>query len=240
MHLIPDPCSLIPSSNPRSLIPDPFHKGFTLVEMLVVIGIIAILIGASLGGFSAMTKSAENAKCQELVANTATALTALFQQEGAWPKRLAQNGATEGKLDAKTAYALVAGKTKYLSLSATGGQLSGSDRFGIVSPWAQAKIKRLGTGASESSIVSGSATIDDHVLRYALDLDGDGIIEGANVGGKSVDIRATAAVWCCGKDGVISPYPYGGGGSGGGANKGKSSRCDDVWSWTPGQTRSVK
>lgn len=233
-HSIPIPSSLFPV--PCSL----SHKGFTLVEMLVVIGIIAILIGASIGGFSAMTKSAERAKCQELVANTATALTALFQQEGAWPKRLAQNGATEGKLDAKTAYALVAGTTKYMSLTVKNGQLSGTDRLGIVTPWAQAKIKRLGTGASEGSKVSGDATIDDHVFRYALDLDGDGIIEGANVGGKAVNIRATAAVWCCGRDGVISPYPYGGGASAAGANKGTSSRCDDVWSWTPGQTRDVK
>ena len=208
------------------------HPAFTLVEMLVVIGILAILIGASIGGYSAMTKSAEKARCQELVSNTATALTALFQQEGAWPKRLAQNGATEGKLDAKTAYALVAGTTKYMSLTTKKGKLSGYDRFGVVTPWALAAIKRLGTGASESSKVSGGSTIDDHILRYALDLDGDGIIEGANVGGVSVDVRATAIVWCCGKDGVISPYPYAGGGT-----KGKS---DDVWSWTPGMTRKVK
>ena len=224
---------LIPSSDPRSLIPDPFHKGFTLVEMLVVIGIVAVLIGASIGGFSAMTKSAEQAKCQELVANTATALTALFQQEGAWPKRLAQNGATEGKLDAKTAYALVAGTTKYMSLTVKDGELSGYDRFGIITPWALATVKRLGTGATEGSKVSGEATVDDHILRYALDLDGDGIIEGANVGGKSVNVRATAIVWCCGRDGVISPYPHGDGGS-------SKSKCDDVWSWTPGMTRKVK
>ena len=56
------------------------RAGFTLIEMLVVIGIITVLIGASLGGYTAMTRSAERAKCQELVANTATALTALFQQ----------------------------------------------------------------------------------------------------------------------------------------------------------------
>ena len=56
--------------------------------MLVVIGIIAILIGASIGGYSSMTKSAERAKAQELVSNVATALTAMFQEEGVWPKRL--------------------------------------------------------------------------------------------------------------------------------------------------------
>ena len=218
------------------------RTGFTLIEMLVVIGIITILIGASLGGYSAMTRSAEKAKCQELVANTATALTALFQQEGHWPKKLRENGSSDGELNEDVAYALVAGSTKYMSLSTKDGKLSGLDRFGIVTPWATAALKSRGSSGSLSTKV-GSATVRDHILHFALDLDGDGIIEGANVGGKSVSIRATAAVWCCGKDGVISPYPYGSGGSGGkGANAGggSSGKTDDVYSWAPGQTRSVK
>ena len=216
-------------------------RGFTLVEMLVVIGIIAVLVGASIGGYSAVTKSAEKAKCQELVSNVATALTAMFQQEGVWPKRLATQGKTDGKLDAQTAYALVAGQTAYFSLTKKGNQLAGNDRFGIVTPWAAAAIKRAGASASLGTAI-GSMTVDDHILHYALDLDGDGKILGASVGGQSVDIRATAAVWCCGKDGVISPYPYAGGGSGTlGANKGGGNdRCDDVWSWTPGQTKDVQ
>lgn len=218
-------------------------KGFTLIEMLVVIGIIAVLIGASIGGFSAMTKSAEKAKAQELVSNVATALTAMFQEEGAWPRRLV-NGKDGGEgggklLDADAAYAFVAGKKKYLSVSVKDGKPSGLDRFGIISPWATAVLKRSGTSATESTKV-GLGDIKSHTLRYEIDLDGDGIIEGVNVGGKSINVRATAIVWCCGKDGVFSAYPYGSGSSGQGANKGASGRCDDVYSWTPGQTRSVK
>ena len=60
-----------------------------------------------------------------------------------------------------------------------------------------------------------------------MDLDGDGIIEGALVGGESVDIRATAAVWCCGKDGVIERYSVG-------------VKKDDAYSWSHGQTQGVK
>lgn len=214
-------------------------KGFTLIEMLVVIGIIAVLVGASIGGFSAMTRTAEKAKCQELVSNVATALTVMFQQEGVWPKRLAKNGASDGQLDADVAYAFVAGPTKYLSLSNSGaknGRLTGIDRFGVVSPWAVSLIKRKGNGASLSDVVSagpnGSMTVKDHILHYALDLDGDGIIQGANVGGQVIDVRATAIVWCGGKDGYVAPYPYAGGG--------KSGKNDDVYSWTPGQTKNVQ
>ena len=120
------------------------RKGFTLIEMLVVLGIIAVLIGASIGGYSAMVKSAERARCQELVSNVSTALTALFQNEGSWPKRLAEQGATDGKLDERAAYALVANGRSYFSLtkSTDGRSLGGHDRFGILTPWAQAVMKR--------------------------------------------------------------------------------------------------
>lgn len=205
------------------------RSGFTLIEMLVVIGIITVLIGASIGGFSQMTKSAEKAKAQELVSNVATALSALFQQEGAWPKRLAANGGSDGELNEKTAYALVAGTTKYLSLTTENGKLAGLDRFGVVTPWATAVIKRKGTAASLSDKVSGTTTVQDHILHYALDLDGNGVVE-ANVGGEAVKIRATAAVWCIGKSGGNrgKPWPYA-----------KGRTAGDVYSWTYGQTQQV-
>ena len=124
-------------------------RGFTLVEMLVVIGIIAILIAASIGGFSHMTRTADRTKAQELVSNVATALTALYQQEGNWPKRLATNGGSDGQLDKDAAIPLALGK--YFSLTTKGSgkeiKLAGLDQFGIVTPWATAVIKRRGTSA---------------------------------------------------------------------------------------------
>ena len=200
------------------------RKGFTLVEMLVVLGIIAVLVGATIGGYSKFAATAEKVRCQELVANTATALTALFQQDGAWPRALRTNGATDGELDKDAAYPLAAGG--YLSLTVADGKLAGLDRFGVVSPWATDHIKRRGSSASLGDKVA-LGTLQDHILHYALDLDGDGIIEGANVGGEAVDIRATAAVWCCGKDGKIEAYS-------------KGLRKDDVYSWTKGQTVNVR
>lgn len=208
------------------------RRGFTLVEMLVVIGIIAVLIGASIGGYSAMTKTAEKAKCQELVSNAATALTQLYQQEGNWPKRLALNGGADGQLDADAAIPLAKGK--YFSLTTTGSgrnmKLAGLDKFGIVTPWATAVIKRKGTSAQLTDPINSVSRVKDHILHYALDLDGDGVIKGANVGGQSVDIRATAAVWCIGKAGGNKgqPWPYQVG-----------QKKGDVYSWTPGQTRNV-
>ena len=203
-------------------------KGFTLIEMLVVVGIIAALIAAAIGSYSGVTRAAEKAKCRELVAQVATALATLYQREGNWPKILALQGKTDGKLDAETAIAL----KDYFGLNVDdNGKLAGYDRFGIVTPWAQTVIKRTGKEATTKTVVSaskhGDHTVDDHILHYAIDLDGDGIIDGAMVGGESVDVRATAIVWCAGKDGYMEPYS-------------KGVKRDDVHSWTPGQTQKVK
>ena len=203
------------------------RKGFTLIEMLVVIGIIATLMGVTIASVSKFLKSAEKARCQELVANAATAITALYQKEGAWPKALINNHNSEQGLDQKAAVPLAKGGYMTLTLNSAKTQLSGYDRFGVVSPWALAVIKRRGTSASESTPVPGGGTIKDHVVRYAIDLNGDGVIPGVQVGGETIDIRATAAVWCCGKDGRIEGYA-------------KGLKKDDVYSWTIGQTREVQ
>ena len=85
-------------------------KGFTLIEMLVVIAIIGILASVCLVAFGPATGAAEKQRCQELVSNTATALTQLFNDKGRWPKALlANNGAKEVKLDRDAAYPLAKG-----------------------------------------------------------------------------------------------------------------------------------
>ena len=203
------------------------RKGFTLIEMLVVIGIIATLMGVTIASVSKFLKSAEKARCQELVANAATAITALYQKEGAWPRALISNSNSEQGLDEKAALPLAKGGYMTLTINNAGNQLSGYDRFGIVSPWALAVVKARGTSASKSTPVPGGGTIQSHTLKYAIDLNGDGVIPGVQVGGETIDIRATAAVWCCGKDGKCEGYA-------------KGLKKDDVFSWTIGQTREVQ
>ena len=200
-------------------------KGFTLIEMLVVIGIVSVLVAAMAGGFMKAPKMAEKAKCQELVANTTTALTALFDEKGIWPQALIKNNNAEQGLDAEAAYPLAkAGMS--LSKDDSRKRLVGLDRVGVVSPWAATVAKRLGSSASDGAKVPSGGTIADHRLRYALDLDGDGVVE-AQVGGEAVKIRATAAVWCCGADGKVEAYSRG-------------RRKDDVYSWAHGQTQGVQ
>ncbi len=194
------------------------QKGFTLVEMLVVIGIIAILTGASVAGFSKMRATAERAKAQESVSNTATALSALFQDKGFWPKRLLDEAANgDGRLEAVPAFAL----RNHLSLNNDGSVLIGLDRLGIFDSWGAATIKARGSSASLSSPVDSGGTLEDHILHFAIDLDDDGFTE-ASVGGKTLKIRATAVVWCAGKDGKLLGYTQG-------------LKSDDIYSWSRGQ-----
>ena len=210
------------------------RKGLTLMEIMVVIGIISILIGASVAGFSRMTRAADKARVQELVNNTAVALTEYFNRNGAWPKVLvseAQKG--EGLLNAVAAYPLAkeAGGSKEgggsMSLSVSGGQLSGLDKLGIVDHWAADVIRRRGMGASEGDRVPVGGSVRDHTLRFAIDFDGDGIIKDVQVGGEMISIRATAAVWSCGRDGKFEPYS-------------RNSKSDDIYSWNDGQTRNIE
>lgn len=205
-------------------------KGFTLIEMLVVLGIIAALISATIGTYSAVRNAAEKARAQELVSNTATALTAIFNDNGVWPLQLRQ-GVAKQQLDASSAYPLAA-STKYMSLTTDGKSMTaGLDRFGIVTPWATSIIKRGGTSVSLGSKLGNGTTVEDNILYYALDLDGDGIIT-TKVGGDAISVRATAIVWCIGKSGGNDgkPWPY----------KTGVRKKDDVYSWSFGQTLQVK
>ncbi len=202
------------------------RRGFTLVEMLVVIGIIATLMGVMLAGMAKFVKSAERARCQELVSNTATALTALYQKNGSWPKALIANHNSEQGLDQKAGLPLAKGNYMTLTQNSSGTALGGYDKFGVLTPWAMAVLKQKGNSASLSTKVPSGGTLQTHILRYAIDLDGDGVIPGVSVGGQTISVRATAVVWSGGKDGVIESYSDG-------------LRKDDVYSWTVGQTREV-
>lgn len=203
-----------------------FSGGFTLVEMLVVIGILGILIAASFGGYSSFIKSASKSRCYELVHDVQVALVATLQKDNAWPRAVlaAQGAPTDGIMTKEAGAALAKRQTLSLSYAKfdRDGQsvyeLTGNDRFGVVTPWAMDVIKRKST-ATSSTVVRNGKTIDDHRLHFAVDDDLDGIVN-ASVGGVSIRVRASAIVWCCGENGTIEGY-------------GKKS--DDVYSWTPEQ-----
>ena len=212
------------------------RKGFSLIEMLVVIGIIAVLMGTAVGGYSHMTKKAQQARGQELVSNVATALNLLFQKQGKWPSALMNEaGSGAGRLTARASACLAV--KKLMSLTYTKVEkdgesyytLSGLDRCGVITPWAAAALKQAGNGGSENTKVPMGGTVKEHQLYYALDRTGEGIVE-ANVGGETLKIRANAVVWSIGPSGGDrnhQPWPYS-----------KGQRRDDIYSWSASQVEN--
>lgn len=207
-------------------------KGFSLIEMLVVIAIIATLIAASVGVYSSVTARAQKARGRELVSNVATALNVLYQRENRWPPSLIKASEGEGRLTAEGAASLAV--HNLLSLSYTTREqegetiytLSGLDRCGIVTPWATEALKRLPPGdAGLNAHVKTGGTVRDHQLHFAIDTEGNGFVE-ARLKGKTVRIRATAVVWSWGMNGVEDDYEKSMAGRG---------KCDDIYSWTRAQ-----
>ena len=194
------------------------NRGFTLIEMLVVIGIIAILSGALLMGFGRVTKAAQRAKAVEAVSQAAQALVILRQKnDGVWPQILTTAGGGDGSgrgmiVDVAKKFA----EYDMLGIAKKNGMPVGISRCGVVDPWAEAVLKR-NQNANVGSRVPTGGTVQDHIIYFAVDTDGDGITL-ANVGGQAVQIRAEAVAWCAGADGVIAPYSQRG-------------RSDDIYSW---------
>lgn len=206
--------------------------GFTMIEMLVVLGIIAVLAGAGMGGYSFVTRRAEQARGRELVSNVATALNVLFQRQNRWPPALLTESLGDGRLTARAAACLAA--NGLMSLSATTAEvdgekvytLSGLDRCGIVTPWATAVLKRISTGSSGlSERVPSGGTVQDHQLHFAIDDDGDGIVQ-VRLGSGTRKVRANAVVWCWGMNGKEDDYE---------ASMAGRGKADDIYSWSRGQ-----
>ncbi len=182
-------------------------NGFTLIEMLIVLGIIGALSSALIFAYGRVVKSGERAKLVELVSNARVALAELYRNNDGWPQGIYKAGQQNGYYVMDEAVAKIFGAKGLLNVDYNNGSLRGKDRCGIVDPWAQDVIMKADSGMSGASLLEKSVpsggTVRDHRLYFAIDQDGDGFVtrqEGAPVERG----RATEIVWGAGADGGLS------------------------------------
>jgi prepilin-type N-terminal cleavage/methylation domain-containing protein len=184
------------------------NKGFTLVEMLVVIGIIGLLIGVLTTGFSYAQTLAWQTRSQELVSNVATAMGTYLLNERSWPDEfLRSNGNVNNEVCKVLQEAsLLDVTTVTVEDNKPPGTKKGDinpnspERFGLFSPWGQRLIRR----APEADKLPEEWK--KHILQFRVDVDLDGKIDSndAELGpipGNGDPIRASVIVWSCGPQG---------------------------------------
>ena len=223
------------------------RTGFTLIEMMVVIGIIAILAAALTGGYSYVVKSAQRAKAVEAVSNAKTALEQLYiKRDNTWPRAIIE-ARKEGDyqvMDENVAKVLFKNGLLNVDCKKTSEAegldaytLRGVDRCGIADPWAQDVLRRadktLSGNALLSKEVSSGGKVQDHLIYFAVDQNGDGFVEKSE-GAPVNKVRATVITWCAGADGGLGDCSTDKRGKVS-ANGRTVSNGDNIYSWQRAQ-----
>ena len=194
--------------------------GFTLLELLFVIGIIAILMGITASGYIAYIRHARETRCHDKIVQAEIALSKMKGMTG-WPSIIINNVKNnEGLLDENVCRKFTHSSNIFTQTENADHLLRGADRFGIVTVWAETFLEE-NPKASKTTDIPGGGTVRDHIFRFSVDKEDSPGVCVANVGGVTIKVRKTAIVWCCGANGEFEPYGADG--------------SDDIYSWTDDQ-----
>jgi prepilin-type N-terminal cleavage/methylation domain-containing protein len=181
------------------------NKGFTLVEMLVVMGLIGLLIAMMTGALKYVQTTAWQSRSQELVSNVATALTIYIQREGVWPKEILESG---GVVNNEVCKVLQLSRLLDVTTVKADGTINQNspERFGLLSPWGQRMVKLSPKVTASLGSLPPDAALRKHMLQFRVDINLDGKIDSSDgqlgpIPGEGSVIRASAMVWACGPNG---------------------------------------
>ncbi|MCL2104694.1 MAG: type II secretion system GspH family protein [Kiritimatiellaeota bacterium] len=180
------------------------QDGFTLLEMLVIIGIIGILMAVLLPSYGYIQEAARQSRAQTLVRDAATALTAYVQRERAWPTEILDSG---GYLDHKVCKILhEAGLFDSTAYNGDNLNLDSLDRFGLLDPWGQAFVKRNPKLQDvNKELGDPPRPLKNHLLQFRIDRNFDGKVNADDGWGPipyGQIVRESAIVWSCGPGGL--------------------------------------
>jgi len=166
------------------------QSGYTLVEMLVVIGIIAMLAVGFMSSFSYVQRLAWRSQAQTLVSSAANSLTLYLQKERGW-------GDLENKteFDEEVCAILKAAGVLDSTIKAAGDSKAAAsiDRYGLLDVWGQRKLR--GNPNLSRSIAQ------QHRLQFRLDSNLDGKVDSSENSPNGLEVRASVLVWSRGPDG---------------------------------------
>lgn len=184
------------------------YAGFTLVEMLVVIGIIGLLAGALVPTVSHVRRVAKRSKAQRAVTNLKVALNTYLQSEREWnglfgldsSARVSVSDMAEG-VDYDIAKVLSDEKLLDLVVPDNPATSTSLDRFGYLDEWGRFQLRRNPEITSETETGTDGIKIKDHRLQFRLDTDYDGYVDSDEGSPLGLRFRTSVIVWSRGPDG---------------------------------------
>ncbi|MDD4103387.1 MAG: type II secretion system protein [Kiritimatiellae bacterium] len=197
-----DGVRLVPTGGDRNIAANAQCAAFTLVEMLVVIGLIGILAATLVSSYSHVKIAAWQSQASRQVKEVATAFNAYLQLYREW-------GPLENKTEMEPDVCKQFQKKQVLDVTTYKDSGAGAlnndsiDKFGLLDPWGRAVLKRNLYGATADSPVEGGGTVRDHRIQFRLDVNYDGYVDSADWPGipGGARVRANVLVWSRGPDG---------------------------------------
>jgi len=170
------------------------NYGFTLVEMLVVIGIIGILSGTMVITVVHVKRIAFGVDSRAIVTNAHTALNSYHTTEGEWHEVMLKDRMM-------TRDVCIELRNKHAIDYAPDAGL-GLDRFGLLDAWGNRSLRNSSLVTDVNQAGSDGIKIGDRLLQIRLDENYDGYVDQSEGSPNGARIRANVIVWSRGPDGM--------------------------------------